>query len=57
LGIAMLVVSVVGFVLSIVGTIDGSKVIRANVWVPIALFALSGLGYAFMIFLKPKMVQ
>jgi len=57
LGIAMLVVSVVGFVLSIVGTMDGSKVIRANVWVPIALFALSGLGYAFMIFLKPKMVQ
>jgi FtsH-binding integral membrane protein len=57
LGVAMLVVSVVGFVLSIVGTMDGSKVIRANVWVPIALFALSGLGYAFMIFLKPKMVQ
>ncbi len=57
LGIAMLVISVIGFALSILGTMEVSKVIRANVWAPIALFALSGLGYAFMIFIKPKMKE
>jgi len=57
LGFAMLVVSVVGFLLSIAGTMASNAVIRTNTWVPIALFALSGLGYAFMIFIKPKMVQ
>ncbi len=56
-GIAMLVISLVGFALSILGTTEISKVIRANSWVPLTLFALSALGYAFMVFIKPKMKE
>lgn len=56
-GVAMFVVSIVGFVLSIFGSMAGNAVIRVNAWAPIALFALSGLGYGFMLFLKPKMKE
>lgn len=57
LGIANLVISVVGLAMSLYATMAGNAVIRANVWVPIVLFLLGGLGYGFMIFLKPKMAQ
>jgi len=57
LGISMLIVSVIGFALAIAGNAAGNAVIRANSWVPITLFALSSLGYAFMVFIKPKMKE
>ena len=56
-GIANLVVSVVGLVLSLYATMAGNAVLRTNVWVPIVLFLLGGLAYGFMIFIKPKMIQ
>ncbi len=57
LGIANLVIAVVGLVLSLYATMAGNAVLRTNVWVPIVLFLLGGLGYGFMIFLKPRMIQ
>lgn len=57
LGIANLVVAVVGLALSLYATMAGNAVIRTNVWIPIVVFLLGGLGYGFMIFLKPRMIQ
>lgn len=57
LGIANLIISVVGLVMSLYATMAGNAVIRTNVWVPIVLFLLGGLAYGFMIFLKPRMVK
>ena len=57
LGIANLVISVVGLGMALYATMAGNAVIRTNSWVPIVLFLLSGLGYGFMLFLKPRMAQ
>jgi len=57
LGIANLVISVVGLVMALYATMAGNAVIRTNVWVPVVLFLLAGLAYGFMIFLKPRMAQ
>ncbi|NWG05517.1 MAG: hypothetical protein HXY35_02395 [Chloroflexi bacterium] len=57
LGVANLIVSVVGLVMTLYGTMAGNAVIRTNAWAPIVLFVLGGLGYAFMIFIKPRMIQ
>lgn len=57
LGIANLVICVVGLGLSLFATLANNAVLRTNVWVPIVVFLLGGLGYGFMIFLKPKPVQ
>jgi hypothetical protein len=54
---ALFVSSLVGLVLAILGVSSASGVIRANGWVPIVFFAVSGLGYAFMLFLKPRMKE
>jgi hypothetical protein len=57
LGIANLVICLVGLGLSLYATMASNAVLRTNVWVPIVLFLVGGLGYGFMIFMKPKMVQ
>jgi hypothetical protein len=57
LGIANLVISVVGLGLSLYATMAGNAVLRTNVWVPVVVFLLGALAYGFMIFLKPKMAQ
>lgn len=57
LGMANLVIAVVGLVLTLIGSMSSTAVLRTNVWAPIVLFLLGVLAYAFMIFIKPKMVQ
>ena len=57
LGIANLVISVIGLGLSLYGTMAGNAVIRTNAWVPIVIFLLGALGYGFMLFLKPNMAK
>lgn len=57
LGVANLIVSVAGLVLSLVATMAGNAVLRTNVWAPIVLFLLGALGYGFMVFIKPRMAQ
>ena len=53
-GYALLISTVIGLILAIYGS---TLVIRANAWIPILLYALFGLGYGFMLFLKPRMKE
>ena len=53
--IALLVGSVAGLVMSIIGTVTG--LIRSLGWLAIVVYVLFVLGYGFLLFLKPKMVQ
>jgi len=57
MGVANLLISVVGLVLTLVGVMASNAVLRTNAWAPIVLFLLGALGYGFMVFLKPKMAQ
>ena len=54
-GFGMLASSVGGFVLSVMGVASSSAIIRSKGWVFLALFVVFGLGYAFMLFVAPKM--
>jgi hypothetical protein len=53
------VVGLIGSVLAVVVTIIGINkgLINANSWIPIVVEVVFGLGYAFMIFLKPRMKE
>ena len=53
--IALLVGSVAGLVMSIIGTATG--LIRSLGWLAIVIYVLFVLGYGFLLFLKPKMTQ
>ena len=53
--IALLVGSVAGLVMSIIGTATG--LIRSLGWLAIVIYVLFVLGYGFLLFLKPKMIQ
>ena len=57
LGIANLVISVIGLGLSLYSTMAGNAVIRTNAWVPIVLFLVGALAYGFMLFFKPRMAK
>jgi len=52
-------VGLFGSVLAVVVTIIGisKRLINANGWIPIVVEAIFGLGYAFMLFVKPKMKE
>jgi hypothetical protein len=50
----LLAASVVGFILSLIGVASASAVIRSNGWVLLVLHVLFGLGYAYLLFLKPQ---
>ena len=51
---ALLISTLVGLVLTIAASVAGNAVLRQNTWIPILIYVLFGLGYAFMIFFKPK---
>ena len=57
LGVALLVSSVLGLVVTIIGMTGSRAVIRSNGWIAIVVYVLFALGYAFMLFLKPKMKE
>lgn len=50
----MLASTLVGLVLTLMASFSGNAVLRQNTWIPIVLYLLFGLGYAFMLFFKPK---
>ncbi|HXF85536.1 MAG TPA: hypothetical protein VNK49_09110 [Anaerolineales bacterium] len=52
-GVASLVGSVLALIVTVVGVASG--VVRSNGWIAIVVEVLFGLGYAFMVFLKPRM--
>ena len=53
LGFGMLAGAVGGFVLSVIGVMSSTGVLRSNGWILITLFALFGLGYVYVLFLQP----
>lgn len=55
LGLGALVGVVLAIIVTVIGLAGG--LIRVNGWIPLVVEAVFGLGYAFMIFLKPKMKE
>ena len=53
----MFVSTLVGLILTIFASLSATAVLRQNTWIPLVLYVLFGLGYAFMLFLKPKMKE
>ena len=53
-GYGLLAGNIIGLILAIMGS---TSVIRTNSWIPILIYVLLGLGYAFMLFLKPRMKE
>lgn len=55
LGVGSLTGAVLGLIVTLIGVIG--DIIRVNGWIPIVLFVFFGLGYAFLLFLKPRMKE
>jgi len=51
-GIALLVGSVTGLIITVIGTAAG--ILRTNWWIAALVYGLFGLVYAYMVFLKPR---
>ena len=52
MGIALLVGAAAGLVVTVIGTTGG--VLRTNGWMAVLVYVLFGLGYAFLVFMQPK---
>ena len=57
LGAALLISSVIGLVVTIIGMTGSRAVIRSNGWIAVLIYVLFALGYGFMLFLKPRMKE
>lgn len=57
IGIALLVSAIIGLIVNVIGISSASGVIRNNGWMPIVVYVLFALGYAFMVFMKPRMKE
>jgi len=57
MGWGLLVSAAIGLVLTIMASVSSTAVLRQNTWVPIVIYVLFALGYAFMLFMKPKMKE
>jgi len=55
LGMAGLVGSVLALIVTVLGMSPASGVIRTNGWIAIVVEVLFAAGYAFMLFLQPRM--
>jgi hypothetical protein len=49
--------SLVGLVLTVMASVSATAVLRKNSWIPIVVYILFALGYAFMLFMKPRVKQ
>ena len=52
IGIALLVGAAAGLIVTIIGTTGGA--LREFAWVVMLIYVLFGLGYAYLIFLRPR---
>jgi hypothetical protein len=52
MGIALLVGAAAGLIIAVVGTTSG--VLRTNWWMAMVVYAILGLAYAYLLFLRPK---
>lgn len=55
MGVALLLGDLAGLVVSILGTVGGA--LRTNAWLLMVLYALFGLGFAYLVFLRPRMKE
>jgi hypothetical protein len=53
MSIALLVAALAGLVVTVIGTAGG--ILRSNEWIAILAYVLFGLGYAFLVFMKPRL--
>ena len=53
----LLISTAIGLVLTILAAVSANAVLRQNAWIPIVIYILFALGYAFMLFMKPKMKE
>ena len=57
MGWALFISTLVGLVVTLAATFAGNAVLRQNAWIPVVVYVLFGLGYAFMLFLQPRMKE
>lgn len=57
MGISLLVATIAGLVISVIGISSASGVIRSNGWIIVLLYALFALGYGFLAFLQPRIKE
>ena len=55
MGIALLIGDIAGLVVAILGTAGGTM--RTNGWLAMVVYALFGLGFAYLVFLRPRMKE
>jgi hypothetical protein len=55
MGIALLVAAAAGLVITVMGTVSG--ILRANWWIAMVLYAILGLAYAYLLFLRPRQLS
>jgi hypothetical protein len=53
MSIALLVAALAGLVVTVIGMAGG--ILRSNEWIAILAYVLFGLGYAFLVFMKPRL--
>lgn len=56
-GWALFISAILGLVVNVIGISPASGVIRTNGWIPVIVYVVFALLYAFMLFLKPKMKE
>lgn len=57
IGWALFISTLVGLVVALAATFASNAVLRQNAWIPVVVFVLFLLGYAFMLFLQPRMKE
>jgi len=57
MGWGLFISTLVGLVVTLAATFADNAVLRQNAWIPVVIYVLFGLGYAFMIFLQPRMKE
>jgi hypothetical protein len=53
MGIALIVGAVAGLVVTLMGTFASGAVIRSNGWIAMLAYLLAGLGFAYLVFMRP----
>ena len=55
MGVALLIGDIAGLVVAVLGTAGGT--LRSNGWLAMVVYALFGLGSAYLVFLRPRMKE
>lgn len=57
MGIALIVGAIAGLIVTLIGTLSSSAVIRSNGWIAMLIYFLAGLGFAYQVFLRPRTAE